>query len=123
MGSYRNSALRLSHNVGCPTTAAPWDGVSTAKRENPNARSPVATPETPFDPSTVTVPDADANVAITDRTATDTTAMALLETLPIKGWAPKTGYDRVGQFGTAWLDVDRNGCDTRFPGTFRPVGL
>jgi hypothetical protein len=41
------------------------------------------------------------------------TAAGLLETLPVKGRAPKTGYDRVEQFGTAWLDVDRNGCDTR----------
>jgi hypothetical protein len=38
---------------------------------------------------------------------------AVLATLPIKGRAPKTGYDREGQFGTAWIDVDRNGCDTR----------
>ncbi|WDF34815.1 excalibur calcium-binding domain-containing protein [Arthrobacter agilis] len=44
--------------------------------------------------------------------AFDTTALALLETLPIKGRAPKTGYDR-DEFGQAWLDVDRNGCDTR----------
>jgi hypothetical protein len=44
---------------------------------------------------------------------TDSTAVALLATLPVKGKAPKTGYDRTGDFGTAWLDVDRNGCDTR----------
>jgi hypothetical protein len=31
----------------------------------------------------------------------------------VKGRAPKTGYDRVADFGVAWLDVDRNGCDTR----------
>lgn len=35
-----------------------------------------------------------------------------LSSLPVKGRAPKTGYDR-DQFGTAWSDVDRNGCDTR----------
>ncbi|EMY34638.1 Excalibur domain-containing protein [Arthrobacter crystallopoietes BAB-32] len=40
------------------------------------------------------------------------TAQALLETLPVKGRAPKTGYDR-DEFGEAWADVDRNGCDTR----------
>ncbi|KHL12867.1 UNVERIFIED_CONTAM: deoxyribonuclease [Mumia flava] len=40
------------------------------------------------------------------------TALALLATLPVKGRAPKTGYDR-DQFGQAWADVDRNGCDTR----------
>jgi hypothetical protein len=40
-------------------------------------------------------------------------AKALLATLPVKGRAPKTGYDREEQFGSAWLDVDANGCDTR----------
>ncbi|MFJ6028808.1 DUF1524 domain-containing protein [Pseudarthrobacter sp. NPDC092424] len=39
-------------------------------------------------------------------------ALGLLATLPVKGRAPKTGYDRA-QFGQAWADVDRNGCDTR----------
>jgi hypothetical protein len=32
--------------------------------------------------------------------------------VPVKGRAPKTGYSR-DQFGPAWADVDRNGCDTR----------
>jgi hypothetical protein len=40
-------------------------------------------------------------------------ALELLRTLPVKGRSPKTGYDREGGFGTPWLDVDRNGCDTR----------
>jgi hypothetical protein len=40
-------------------------------------------------------------------------ALALLATLPVKGKAPKTGYARVTDFGAAWMDVDRNGCDTR----------
>ena len=39
-------------------------------------------------------------------------AASALEKLPVKGRAPKTGYDRE-QFGPAWSDVDRNGCDTR----------
>jgi hypothetical protein len=39
-------------------------------------------------------------------------ATAVLETLPVKGRAPKTGYSR-DQFGAAWADVDHNGCDTR----------
>ena len=36
----------------------------------------------------------------------------MLATIPVKGRAPKTGYSR-DQFGQAWADVDRNGCDTR----------
>lgn len=39
-------------------------------------------------------------------------AIVTLESLPVKGRAPKTGYDR-GQFGPTWKDVDENGCDTR----------
>ena len=39
-------------------------------------------------------------------------ATAVLETLAVKGRAPKTGYTRA-QFGPTWADVDRNGCDTR----------
>ena len=44
--------------------------------------------------------------------ASTKTAAMVLETLAVKGRAPKTGYDRA-QFGPAWSDVDRNGCDTR----------
>ena len=39
-------------------------------------------------------------------------AVGVLESLPVKGRAPAANYDR-GAFGQAWLDVDRNGCDTR----------
>ena len=35
-----------------------------------------------------------------------------IESLAVKGRAPKTGYARSA-FGPAWADVDRNGCDTR----------
>ena len=44
--------------------------------------------------------------------ASTKTAVAVLETLAVKGRAPKTGYER-SQFGPTWSDVDRNGCDTR----------
>ena len=45
-------------------------------------------------------------------TAAETKAATVLETLSVKGRAPKTGYTRA-QFGPSWADVDRNGCDTR----------
>ena len=44
--------------------------------------------------------------------AAQPTAVDVVEMLLVKGRAPKTGYAR-DQFGTAWKDVDRNGCDTR----------
>lgn len=40
------------------------------------------------------------------------TAERQLARLEVKGRAPLTGYDR-DRFGSAWLDTDRNGCDTR----------
>jgi hypothetical protein len=39
-------------------------------------------------------------------------ALVQLETIPVKGRAPKTGYTR-DEFGPAWADTDHNGCDTR----------
>lgn len=71
-------------------------------------------------PTTTASPTASATwsrtMSATPRTARNTaaqgTAAALLETLPVKGRAPKTGYDR-DDFGQAWADVDHNGCDTR----------
>ena len=42
----------------------------------------------------------------------DGTALAALDELVVKGPAPDTGYER-SQFGSAWADVDGNGCDTR----------
>jgi hypothetical protein len=44
--------------------------------------------------------------------ADPTAALTVLATLAVKGRAPKTGYDR-DQFGSAWHDTDRNGCDQR----------
>jgi hypothetical protein len=39
-------------------------------------------------------------------------AAAALAQLPVKGRAPRTGYDRKA-FGQSWADIDRNGCDQR----------
>ena len=38
--------------------------------------------------------------------------LSVIEAQVTKGRAAKTGYTRA-QFGQAWSDVDRNGCDTR----------
>lgn len=65
----------------------------------------VATDDSPRASATATAPAQTA--------ATDTTALALLATLPVKGKSPLTGYARTAMFGNAWLDVDHNGCDTR----------
>jgi hypothetical protein len=57
-------------------------------------------------------------VGKSDNLAVQKAALKLLETIPVKGRAPATGYSR-DQFGPPWTDqVDgvefgRNGCDTR----------
>jgi hypothetical protein len=44
--------------------------------------------------------------------STGSTAAAALAALPVKGRAPKSGYER-NRFGQRWADIDRNGCDQR----------
>jgi hypothetical protein len=67
----------------------------------------------PLDPETTTAVAASAAYkAPKAQPAYASKALDVLATLAIKGRAPKTGYDR-DQFGQAWADVDRNGCDTR----------
>ncbi|WP_221355260.1 HNH endonuclease family protein [Streptomyces beigongshangae] len=39
-------------------------------------------------------------------------ALTAVDSLTVKGRAPKTGYDR-DKFGSPWADTDSNGCDTR----------
>jgi hypothetical protein len=41
------------------------------------------------------------------------TALSSLNKLKVKPMDSDIGYDREGEFGTAWEDVDGNGCDTR----------
>lgn len=91
--------------VGCaPVTADRTDvqWTSTTTQESTYAEdspeAPVSTSSTPAAPST-------------------SSALATLDSLPVKGRAPKTGYAR-DLFGQSWSDdvnVDggHNGCDTR----------
>ncbi|GAA2654968.1 hypothetical protein [Streptomyces vastus] len=39
-------------------------------------------------------------------------ALAAVDSLAVKGRAPRTGYDR-DRFGSPWADTDSNGCGTR----------
>jgi hypothetical protein len=79
----------------------------SAAPEAPRARhrrTPSASART-SDPSPSASPTAEQQAA-------SGTALAALGLLAVKGRAPMTGYDR-DRFGPAWLDADRNGCDTR----------
>ena len=52
------------------------------------------------------------SVSNTNSMAAPQSAESVLDSLAVKGRAPKTGYDR-DQFGQRWADINRNGCDTR----------
>ncbi|MHA7263482.1 GmrSD restriction endonuclease domain-containing protein [Arthrobacter sp. TMN-37] len=91
-----------------PPTPTPRPSTTKAPEPTPTPTLDVA----PLDTDEVPALTVQGAVAPQSQPAAGTKALALLETLPIKGRAPKTGYDR-DQFGTAWADVDRNGCDTR----------
>ena len=101
------AALAVLLLTGCLAPAALSDGESTppappAASELIAAASPSPSPS----PSPTASPEPSESVAEAG------TALAALEALDIKGRAPKTGYDR-DEFGAGWVDVDRNGCDTR----------
>jgi hypothetical protein len=84
-----------------PSDAPPADATSAAPDETVDAGQ---------DTSTGLLGDEAADAAID--TAAPATALAALAAVEVKGRAPQTGYDR-DLFGQGWVDVDRNGCDTR----------
>lgn len=74
--------------------AAPQEPASSAAAQTPARKRPApATKKRSGDPAAGTV-------------------LAQLAALPVKGRAPKTGYER-SNFGSGWKDPDRNGCDGR----------
>ncbi len=84
------------------------DDSSSLTGATPPAEAPAPTTSTAA-PATTSTPTPSAAPAPAAR---EGAALDALESLPVKGRAPTTGYDR-NQFGPAWADVDGNGCDTR----------
>lgn len=95
--------------VASAATPAPAETSASPTPSQTAAPTPTATP-TASSPSPS--PRATPTATPTKPAAGRGTALAALAALAVKGRAPKTGYDRAN-FGQAWADVDRNGCDTR----------
>jgi hypothetical protein len=92
-------------------TACASPGTAPAAAPAAVESSPSAVDGAPLDPETP--PGAvEGSSAPHQQPAFASKALEVLATIPVKGRAPKTGYSR-DQFGQAWADVDRNGCDTR----------
>ena len=95
---------------GTASTSTPAPATPSAHGTASPAAAPVARPTPRPTPSPSRKPQ---------RTPTRTTApprpgtaLAALAGLRVRGRGPMTGYARE-RFGQAWLDADRNGCDTR----------
>jgi hypothetical protein len=103
-GSVANAVI--GGNADRSSSAAPTTTASERPALPPPSAEPTRIPaaEEDSDPAASTVTDTSSTEGMT--------ALQVLETLPVKGRAAKTGYSR-DQFGQRWLDVDRNGCDTR----------
>jgi hypothetical protein len=89
----------------------PTPHATVAAATAPASHRPATAPSAPSRPAprhTRTRPTPSATI----RAPTRGTALALLAGLTVKGRAAQTGYDR-DEFGQAWLDTNRNGCDTR----------
>ncbi|GAA4048752.1 GmrSD restriction endonuclease domain-containing protein [Agromyces indicus] len=103
----------LTTIIGSALYGAATPGASPSVAGETGEQSLSPTPAERDAPEPVAATVEGQSVGASDGPATEMTALQLLEAIPIKGRAPKTGFDRAEQFGTAWLDVDRNGCDTR----------
>ncbi|SDP09649.1 Protein of unknown function [Klenkia soli] len=92
-----------------PAPSTPAPSTPEPSTSAPATSSPTPAPVT-LDPDTGLLGEDDAAAAVS--AAPPGTALAALAQLPVQGRAPRTGYDR-DQFGSGWVDTDRNGCDTR----------
>jgi Protein of unknown function (DUF1524) len=96
------TAVQAESSTPAPTPATPTPTAMTPTTTVPTPTTTVPTP-------TTTVPTPTTAVS---NPAPSASALAAVDHLTVKGRAPKTGYSRE-QFGQAWFDADRNGCDTR----------
>ncbi|HAT1409127.1 HNH endonuclease family protein [Corynebacterium striatum] len=88
-----------------------------ATLDAPTSSTSATAPNTPAAPAPATASDAAPAAPEPPAAPAPNPALEQLTALPVKGRAPKTGYERK-QFGQAWSDdvtveFGHNGCDTR----------
>ena len=89
-----------------PATSAGSDQPGTSSADSAETSTPSDATAAPVAPA---LP---APTTIKPKPPVAGTALAAVAKLTVKGRAPKTGYTRA-QFGQAWYDTDKNGCDHR----------
>src|SRR5665811_2298995 len=97
---------------GCgPTSNPPATSTSNAQ-SIPSSAQTAQTPSVPPSSAAASAAPTTAPTSAKPKRPAAGTTLAEVARLTVKGRAPKTGYTRA-QFGQAWFDTDRNGCDTR----------
>lgn len=112
----RRRSTRQGGIIGALLTAAVLAGLIVASGILPGPENPGNALPRGGSPAPTAVPlpvETEPDSSSPAPAPNDATASELLESIPVKGRAPRTGYDREGMFGAAWIDVDANGCDTR----------
>ena len=114
--AFAGLVLLVATTSGCMPANADSPAFSTLTgSDNPEGRQPTAASAVPAGttgPASTTSPEPAPRPSAPTTTVRPGTAVTTLAVLRVKGRAPMTGYDR-GEFGQAWADTDRNGCDTR----------
>ena len=90
---------------------------NNAAHSTPRSATPTPTPtvasDEPLDPATPIESSTGPVVSIPNRGSTTGSALSIRDTLPIHAAESGDTYARTTDFGTAWIDVDHNDCDTR----------
>lgn len=94
-----------------PPDPTPADAPSASTASTPSASRSATSTRSPTSAPTITTATPTPSTTIPGNAAKGT-ALAAVAGLSVKWRAPKSGYER-DQFGQAWFDTDRNGCDTR----------
>ena len=94
----------------------PGNNVSAPPESIPTVSpSSYSVPASPVVPNTTQIPEVLASpsvISTQEPSAGDTQAILAAQALVERGRSASTNYSRDA-FGSAWKDVDRNGCDTR----------
>lgn len=98
--------------TGCETSVQEAPAAAPASVEAITPAAPAAPSEPPAQPADPAPAPKPAEPEKAPPAVSAGTALAQLETITIKGRAPKTGYSR-DMFGSAWPDLDNDGCDER----------
>lgn len=106
------AVLAIGYFTGSNSDSEVTGSTNTEISSTPLITTPNKTESATPTPTETSVSSPAPVPAASETAQTVTGVAAQLASLQIKGRAPKTGYDR-DLFGSSWIDIDRNGCDTR----------